>query len=70
MFFAVPVLVVSEAKEGEVEGLKREADKEDDLGDRKKRKREEEKDSNSSDSVKSIVSKIFLYKRINKTCEN
>ena len=52
----MPLLVVTEAKEGEVEGLKREADKEEDLGDRKKRKREEEKDANSNETIKTTVS--------------
>jgi hypothetical protein len=49
----------SEIKDG-AEGLKREAEKDNDMSERKKRKWEEEKDSNSSDNNKTAVIITYL----------
>ncbi|PSN52552.1 hypothetical protein C0J52_08962 [Blattella germanica] len=51
---SVPVVNIQEVND-EVEGLKREAEKELDQNERKKRKREEEKDSSSSENTKPTV---------------
>ena len=45
----------------DVEGLKREAERETDMSERKKRKWEEENDSNASDNNKIAVIIICLY---------
>jgi hypothetical protein len=57
----VPEVTAPSEIKDDTEGLKREAEKEVDVSERKKRKWEEEKDSNTSDNNKIAVRLMLLY---------
>ena len=57
----VPEVVASSELKDEAEGLKREAERETDMSERKKRKWEEENDPNASDNNKISVIIMCLY---------
>jgi hypothetical protein len=57
----VPEVAAPSEVKDDAEGLKREAEKEVDVGERKKRKWEEEKDSSTNDSSKVAVRIMLLY---------
>lgn len=57
----MPEVGASTELKDDVEGLKREAERETDMSERKKRKWEEENDSNASDNNKIAVIIIGLY---------